>query len=81
MPIDCWRDKLPNGRPVQCGNFDSWDQFLKMDGEKFCKTHCPPGYKGKPSKSGSYLRSNKKWIDSLCGKPVYRQKVRGRKIC
>ena len=81
MPIDCWRDKMPDGTPVKCGNYESWEQFLALDGEKtFCRRLCPPGYKGKPSQSGSYMRSNKKWMDYMGGVPIYRRKVQGRKV-
>jgi len=33
--MPCWRDKN-----FICGNFKNWDEFIKWDGEKFCKNIC-----------------------------------------
>ncbi len=78
--MKCWRDKMSDGRPVECGTFNTWADFLKWDGEKICKKLCPPGFKGKTSQSGSYLRSSKKWMDGLSGTPAYRRREYGRKV-
>jgi hypothetical protein len=90
MTMPCWRDKMPDGSPVMCGNFQSWEDFLKWDGEKFCHARCPPGPRGKQSQSASYRRSSKAWMRSLPmgkdirgrfeDKPIYQKRVYGRRV-
>jgi hypothetical protein len=84
--IPCWRDK-----GVVCGNFQTWDDFLKWDGEKFCNKHCKPGrdlkakvvaeesfkYQKRYPKIGMAQR-----LSGLFGnrKRAYQVKVEGRKV-
>ena len=79
--MDCWRDKMPDGKPVECGTFPTWADFLKWDGEKICNRFCPVGAKGRPSQSAKYsLYSDKAWMRQLGGGPAYRRQVHGRKV-
>lgn len=92
--MKCWRDKLPNGQPVRCGNFNTWEEFVKWDGEKFCDRLCPIGYRGRQSDSAKYIHSNKAWMRQLSlGRDIngrfedplpirrpYQRRVRGRRV-
>lgn len=81
--MDCWRDKMPDGKPIKCASFTDWNTFCKLEPESsnFCRKNCKPGINGSdPNKGrrGYYEAKTHPWMESR--KPIWRRRVTGRKI-